>query len=128
MDGFGGCCTDTRPVFELAPPPGVAASFGFDFVENTAFIDSSPRTGGDYGITARTPPMCPFSGVRAARPSRCGGCRAITATIRGGATDVATLAGGTGRRSSMPLTAGKGPAAVLGAHERVAGPYCHGAG
>jgi hypothetical protein len=41
------------PVYNLVPPPDVAAEFGFSFVGNSVYLDSSPRTGGDYGITTR---------------------------------------------------------------------------
>jgi hypothetical protein len=64
--GYGGCCLDQEPVFNLVPPPGVAASFGFTFVGNPVFLDSSPRTGGDYGITTRTANVPFFRGARGA--------------------------------------------------------------
>ncbi|HEY7962276.1 MAG TPA: hypothetical protein VID29_10165, partial [Solirubrobacteraceae bacterium] len=40
------------PVYNLTPPGGVAAQFGFTIFGVTSFIDSRVRTGGDYGITA----------------------------------------------------------------------------
>jgi hypothetical protein len=51
---YGGQLHDEEPVFNLVPPPGVAAKFGFSFVGNSVFLDSSPRTGSDYGIDTRT--------------------------------------------------------------------------
>jgi hypothetical protein len=40
------------PVYNLAPPAGVAAEFGFIVAHNTPiFIDTSVRTGSDYGLT-----------------------------------------------------------------------------
>jgi hypothetical protein len=51
---YGGQFKDEEPVFNLVPPPGVAAKFGFTFVGNSVFLDSSPRTGSDYGIDTRT--------------------------------------------------------------------------
>jgi uncharacterized repeat protein (TIGR01451 family) len=38
-------------VFNLVPPPGVAAEFGFDFDGTRTFLDARVRSGGDYGIT-----------------------------------------------------------------------------
>ena len=38
-------------VFNLVPPPGVAAEFGFDFNGINVFVDARIRSGGDYGIT-----------------------------------------------------------------------------
>jgi hypothetical protein len=45
-----------QPVFNMEPPPGVPAEFAF-LVQNTVpvFLDSSVRTGEDYGITVRSP-------------------------------------------------------------------------
>jgi hypothetical protein len=40
------------PVYNLEPPPGVAAEFGFKGANiEPVFIDASVRTGSDYGIT-----------------------------------------------------------------------------
>src|ERR1700722_10771817 len=41
-------------VYNLVPPPGVAAQFAFDLNGNPVFIDARVRSGGDYGITAET--------------------------------------------------------------------------
>ncbi len=41
----------TSQVYNLVPPPGVAAQFGFNFDGTPVFLDSGPRTGGDNGIT-----------------------------------------------------------------------------
>src|SRR6202034_933217 len=38
-------------VYNLVPPPGVAAEFGFTFVGVSVFLDARVRSGGDYGIT-----------------------------------------------------------------------------
>jgi hypothetical protein len=38
-------------VFNMVPPPGVAAEFGFSYNGILVFLDSTVRTGGDYGIT-----------------------------------------------------------------------------
>lgn len=39
------------PVYNLKPPPGIPAQFGFELAHNQVFLDSSVRSGGDYGIT-----------------------------------------------------------------------------
>jgi hypothetical protein len=40
------------PVFNMVPPPGIAAEFAFTFDGNiNIFIDARVRSGGDYGIT-----------------------------------------------------------------------------
>jgi hypothetical protein len=41
----------TMPIFNLVPPPGVAAEFGLDFNGTSTFLDARVRSGGDYGIT-----------------------------------------------------------------------------
>ena len=38
------------PVFNLDPPPGVPAQFGFSFTDQKAFLDAAVRSDGDYGI------------------------------------------------------------------------------
>jgi hypothetical protein len=39
------------PVYNLVPPPGVPAEFGFTLLGISTFIDASVRSDGDYGIT-----------------------------------------------------------------------------
>jgi hypothetical protein len=41
-------------VYNLVPPPGVPADFGFTLEGVNAFIEAGVRSGGDYGITAHT--------------------------------------------------------------------------
>ncbi len=41
----------TIPIYNLVPPPGVAAQFGFFAVGSVFLLDSGVRSGGDYGIT-----------------------------------------------------------------------------
>jgi uncharacterized repeat protein (TIGR01451 family) len=43
--------TETLPVYNLVPPPGVPAEFGFEVLNITTLLDSSIRSGSDYGIT-----------------------------------------------------------------------------
>jgi hypothetical protein len=40
-----------RNIFNMVPPPGVAAEFAFSYLGINTFLDSTVRTGGDYGIT-----------------------------------------------------------------------------
>jgi hypothetical protein len=46
---------ETNPVYNLEPPSGIAAEFGFVVAGSTpVFLNSSVRTGGDYGLTVRS--------------------------------------------------------------------------
>jgi hypothetical protein len=40
------------PVYNLVPPPGMPAEFGFNLLGYQVFIEAGVRSGGDYGITA----------------------------------------------------------------------------
>jgi hypothetical protein len=39
------------PVYNVVPPPGVPAAFGFVLAGNQVFLEAGVRSGGDYGIT-----------------------------------------------------------------------------
>jgi hypothetical protein len=39
-------------IFNIVPPPGRPAEFGFKYEHQLVFLDASVRTGSDYGITA----------------------------------------------------------------------------
>jgi hypothetical protein len=41
-------------VFNLEPPPGVAASFGFNYVGAQVFLDATVRPDGDYAVRIRS--------------------------------------------------------------------------
>jgi hypothetical protein len=41
-----------QQVYNIVPPPGVPARFGFMLFGTETFIDATVRSGGDYGITA----------------------------------------------------------------------------
>ncbi len=49
--GLSGSGSTELPVFNLVPPPGVAAQFAFDIDGIDVFLDARVRSGGDYGIT-----------------------------------------------------------------------------
>ena len=54
---FGGKIVPFRvafPVYNLVPPPGVPAQFGFVLAGIQVFLDAGIRSGGDYGITVHT--------------------------------------------------------------------------
>lgn len=40
------------PIYNLVPPKGMPAQFGFQLLDASIFIDTELRTGGDYGIDA----------------------------------------------------------------------------
>jgi hypothetical protein len=48
IPGFG---IGIGPVYNLTPPPGVAASIGFSAANRNSFQEASLRTGSDYGLT-----------------------------------------------------------------------------
>ena len=52
---FGGA-VNTQPsvVFNLEPPPGVAATFGFQLLGGQAFLDAVVRADGEYAVTVRS--------------------------------------------------------------------------
>ncbi len=41
----------SQQVYNLVPPPGIAAQFAFTFNDISIFLDARVRSGGDYGIT-----------------------------------------------------------------------------
>jgi hypothetical protein len=53
--GYPGPSIETLavPVFNVEPPPGVAAAFGFDLLTAPAFMEASVRSDGDYGVRIR---------------------------------------------------------------------------
>ena len=44
--------TFTKQVFNIVPPPGVAAELGFEYDTNTVYISFTVQTGSNYGIVA----------------------------------------------------------------------------
>ncbi|HXB64174.1 MAG TPA: hypothetical protein VNV42_04780 [Solirubrobacteraceae bacterium] len=53
----------TFPVYNMLPPTGEPAEFGFSFLGVPTFIDSSVRSGSDYAIATRVDPV-PQRGVQ----------------------------------------------------------------
>jgi hypothetical protein len=45
------------PVYNLVPPPGIAAQFAFTFQGAGVFLDATVRSGGNYGITEHIEPV-----------------------------------------------------------------------
>jgi hypothetical protein len=44
----------TLEVFNMVPPPGVAAEFAFPYEQINVFVDAGVRSGADYGVRTRT--------------------------------------------------------------------------
>jgi hypothetical protein len=42
------------PIYNMVPPPGIPAQFGFELEGIPSFIDGGVRSGSDYGITGHT--------------------------------------------------------------------------
>jgi uncharacterized repeat protein (TIGR01451 family) len=51
--GSGGAILGPVPVFNMVPPPGVPARFGFNVDGTIVVLDASVRSGDDYGLTVR---------------------------------------------------------------------------
>jgi hypothetical protein len=70
LENNGGCSPDTQvgyvvltaggefgiqfPIYNMKPPPGVPAQFGFYAIVSAVHLQASVRTGGDYGLRVST--------------------------------------------------------------------------
>jgi hypothetical protein len=61
--------TYTVPVFALAPSVGEPARFGFIVARVPIYLDTSVRTGGDYGVTVTVPNITELTGDISSRVS-----------------------------------------------------------
>ncbi len=55
------------PLFALVPSVGEPARFGFDVVGDPVYLDTSVRTGSDYGVTVTVPNITEISGFISSR-------------------------------------------------------------
>jgi hypothetical protein len=55
------------PIYNLVPPKGMPAQFGFDVVNGPIYIDAKVRSEGDYGITAYLDNVAEAKRISAAR-------------------------------------------------------------
>jgi hypothetical protein len=86
------------PVYNVEPPPGVAAEFGFKGANiEPVFLDASVRTGGDYGITVNVRNITEAVGVYASKVTIWGvPAEASHNTLRGSCLRVVDESGGGG--------------------------------
>jgi len=54
VQATGGAIFGPIPVFNMAPPPGVPARFGFNVEGTVVVLDAEVRSGGDYGLNVRS--------------------------------------------------------------------------
>ena len=63
----GSPSTFAVPLFALVPSVGEPARFGFDVVGDPVYLDTSVRTGSDYGVTVTVPNITEISGFISSR-------------------------------------------------------------
>lgn len=59
--------TITSPLFALVPSKGEPARFGFDVFNDLVYLDTSVRTGGDYGVTVTAKDISEIAGFISSR-------------------------------------------------------------
>jgi hypothetical protein len=60
--GAGGFDTVTEPIYNTTPLPGEPARFGLEVAGNPVFLDTSVRTGRDYGVTVNVNDVTELAG------------------------------------------------------------------
>ena len=63
----GSPATLAVPLFSLVPSTGEPAHFGFDVFNNLIYLDTSVRSGSDYGVTVTVPNITEISGFISSR-------------------------------------------------------------
>jgi hypothetical protein len=65
--GILGMRTEQYPIFNLVPRAGEPARFAFNVLTSTVMLDTSVRTGGDYGVTVDVDNIPQIAGLLASR-------------------------------------------------------------
>ena len=94
--------TETVPVFNLVPSEGEPARFGFEVIGKVfVVIDTSVRTGGDYGVTASVENATQVAGLLSSQVTLWGvpAIRATTSPVAGNASTAASTQRG---RQALP--------------------------